>query len=130
MHAKIRFRTENNRFVLLLVFLRARQKGDSKREKPDPERTFSQSFADFCRFSLIFGSLCKSRDLGVADVRRKPQETADFRSKPQKTADFCRNGFLPFAVSLLARSYFRPQQQHKKKVFRIVVVGSEVYFGV
>ena len=61
-------------------------------------------FADFCRFSLIFGSLCKSRDLGVADLRRKPQETADFRRKPQKTADFRRNRFLPFAVSLLARS--------------------------
>ena len=61
-------------------------------------------FADFCRFSLIFGSLCKSRDLGVADFRRKPQETADFRRKPQKTADFCRNRFLPFAVSVLARS--------------------------
>ena len=61
-------------------------------------------FADFCRSSLIFGSLCKSRDLGVADLRRKPQETADFRRKPQKTADFCRNRFLPFAVSLLARS--------------------------
>ena len=57
-------------------------------------------FAAFCRFSLIFGSLCKSRDLGVADLRRKPQETADFRRKPQKTADFCRNRFLPFAVSL------------------------------
>ena len=27
--------------------IRARQKGDSKREKPDPERTFSQIFADF-----------------------------------------------------------------------------------
>ena len=27
--------------------VRARQKGDSKREKPDPERTFSQIFADF-----------------------------------------------------------------------------------
>ena len=52
-------------------------------------------FADFCRFSQIFGSLCKSRDLGVADLRRKPQETADFRRKPQKTADFCRNRFSP-----------------------------------
>ena len=62
-------------------------------------------FADFCRFSLIFFSLCKSRDLGVADLRRKPEETADFRRKPQKTADFCRNRFLTFAVSLLARSY-------------------------
>ena len=58
-------------------------------------------FADFCRFSLIFGSLCKSRDLGGADLRRKPQETAEFS---QETADFCRNRFLPFAVSLLARS--------------------------
>ena len=34
--------------------------------------------AHFRRFLLIFGSLCKSRDLGVADLRRKPQETADF----------------------------------------------------
>ena len=67
-------------------------------------------FADFCRFSLIFGSLFKSRDLGVADLRRKPQETADFRRKPQETAEFCRNRFLPFAVSLLARSY----QKHCK----------------
>ena len=33
------------------------------------------------------------------------QKTADLRRKPQKTADFCRNRFLPFAVSLLARSY-------------------------
>ena len=32
---------------LFLFPLRARQKGDSKREKPDPERTFSQIFADF-----------------------------------------------------------------------------------
>ena len=44
-------------------------------------------FADFCRFSLIFGSLCKSRDLGVADLRGKPQETADFRRKPQIFAE-------------------------------------------
>ena len=74
--------------------------------------------AHFRRFSLIFGSLCKSRDLGAAYLRRKPQETAgnrrfsqeteenkgfgsrtfaqetaDFRRKPQKTADFCRNWF-------------------------------------
>ena len=44
-------------------------------------------FAVFCRFSLIFGSLCKSRDLGVADLRRKPKETADFRRKPQIFAE-------------------------------------------
>ena len=72
-------------------------------------------FADFCRFSLIFGSLCKSRDLGVADLRRKPQETTDFRRKPQKTADFCRNRFLPFAVSLLARSNLPPAKNYLRK---------------
>ena len=32
---------------IALKNVRARQKGDSKREKPDPERTFSQIFADF-----------------------------------------------------------------------------------
>ena len=68
-------------------------------------------FADFCRFSLISGSLCKSRDLGVADLRRKPQETADFR---RIFADFCRNRFLAFAVSLLARSYLRRAQKKRK----------------
>ena len=40
--------------------------------------------ADFCRFSLIFGSLCKSRDLGVADLRRKPQIFAENRRFLQK----------------------------------------------
>ena len=79
--------------------------GRTKRETAKGETgPGTHIFTDFCRFSLIFGSLCKSRDLGVADLHRKPQETADFRRKPQKTADFCRNWFLPFAVSLLARS--------------------------
>ena len=36
-----------NPFFGRLQILRARQKGDSKREKPDPERRFSQIFADF-----------------------------------------------------------------------------------
>ena len=49
--------------------------------------------ADFCRFSLIFGSLCKSRDWGVADLRRKPQETADFRTLTLQS--------LFFSISLL-----------------------------
>ena len=44
-------------------------------------------FADFCRLSLIFGSLCKSRDLGVADLRRKPQIFAGNRRKPQIFAE-------------------------------------------
>ena len=51
-------------------------------------------FADFCRFSLIFGSLCKLRDLGVAGLRRKPQETAEFS---QETAENLR--FLQKPVS-------------------------------
>ena len=68
-------------------------------------------FADFCRFSLIFGSLCKSRDLGVADLRRKPQETADFRRKPQKTADFCRDRFLP--ICCLPFGTLAPSMQEK-----------------
>ena len=33
--------------IVILAYIRARQKGDSEREKPDPERTFSQIFADF-----------------------------------------------------------------------------------
>ena len=37
---------KNKRF-LAWGGVRAREKGDSKREKPDPERTFSQIFADF-----------------------------------------------------------------------------------
>ena len=48
--------------------VRARQKGDSKREKPDPERTFSQIFADFRN-------------------RRKPQIFAGNRRKPQIFAE-------------------------------------------
>ena len=59
-------------------------------------------FADFCRFSLIFGSLCKSRDLGVADLRGKPQETADVRRKPQIFAGNRRKPIccLPFGALL------------------------------
>ena len=80
-----------------------RRDRDSGRAKREPAKGRKRTRnAHFRRFSLIFGSLCKSRDLGVADLRRKPEETADFRRKPQKTADFCRNRFLPLAVSLLA----------------------------
>ena len=41
--------------------------------------------ADFRRFLQIFAD--KSRDVGVADLRRKPQETADFCRKPQIFAE-------------------------------------------
>ena len=37
----------NHVSLRVAVTIRARQKGDSKREKPDPERRFSQIFADF-----------------------------------------------------------------------------------
>ena len=70
----------------------------AKRETAKEGRNRTRN-ADFGRFSLIFGSLCKSRDKGFA------QKTADFRGFSQETADFCRYRFLPFAVSLLARSY-------------------------
>ena len=67
--------------------LRARQKGDSKREKPDPERTFSQIFADFRWFSG------RSVNQGIweaqicAENRRKPQIFAGNRRKPQIFAE-------------------------------------------
>ena len=61
-------------------------------------------FAD--RFSLIFGSLCKSRHLGVADSRRKPQIFAGNRRKPQI---FAETGFshllTPFWRALTGGQY-------------------------
>ena len=60
----------------------------SGRAKRETAKGRNQTWnAHFCRFSLIFGSPCKSRDLGVADWRRKPRETADFRRKPQIFAE-------------------------------------------
>ena len=77
---------------------RARQKGDSKREKPDPERTFSQIFADFRWFSD------RSVNQGIwesqicAENRRKPQIFAGNRRKPQKpVSPIC---CLPFGALL------------------------------
>ena len=88
--------------IWIVLVLRARQKGDSKREKPDPERTFSQIFADFRWFSArsVHQGIRESQ-IGAGN-RRKPQIFAGNRNK---TADFCRNRFLPFAVSLLARLF-------------------------
>ena len=67
--------------------VRARQEGDSKREKPDPERTFSQIFADFRWFPA------RSVNQGIwesqicAENRRKPQIFAGDRRKPQIFAE-------------------------------------------
>ena len=67
--------------------IRARQKGDSKSEKPDPERTFSQIFADSRWFSA------RSVKQGIwesqicAGNRRKPQIFAGNRRKPQIFAE-------------------------------------------
>ena len=66
------------------MVLRARQKGDSTREKPDLERTFSQLFADFQWFSA------RSVNQGIWESQicaENRKETADFRGKPQKNAD-------------------------------------------
>ena len=59
-------------------------KGRQQKGETEPR---THIFADFCRFSLIFGSLCKSRDLGVADFRRKPQIFAGNRRNPQIFAE-------------------------------------------
>ena len=83
----------------------SRQKGDSKREKPDPERTFSQIFADFRWFSACTVKQGIWESQICTENRRKPQ---NFLGNRRFFADFCRNRFLPFAVSLLARSYFWP----------------------
>ena len=64
--------------------------------------------AHFRRFLQIFSSPCKSTDLGVADLRRKPQETVDFRRKPQIFAEtVC---CLPFGA-LLSLALLGPQQR-------------------
>ena len=65
--------------------VRARQKGDSKR---DGNRTRSAHFRRFCRFSLIFGSLCRNQEIWESQIcaenrrlfagnRRKPQIFAE-----------------------------------------------------
>ena len=75
------------RCISQVLQLRAPKKGDSKREKPDPERTFSQIFADFHWFSArsvnqgIWGSQI------FAENRRKPQIFAGNRRNPQIFAE-------------------------------------------
>ena len=81
------------------TFFKGNQKGQTIWDKPNRIRSFSQIFADFCRFSLFLGIIAFRR-------RRFSQETADFRRKPQKTADFRRNWFVPFTLSLLVPPYF------------------------
>ena len=66
------------------TFCQGAPKGRQQKGETGPG---TRIFADFCRFSLIFGSLCKSRDLGVADLRRKPQIFAGNRRKPQIFAE-------------------------------------------
>ena len=84
----MKFPQENQKcFTTIVVFFRTRQKGDSKREKPDPERTSSQIFADFRWFSA------RSVNQGIwesqicAENRRKPQISAGNRRKPQIFAE-------------------------------------------
>ena len=61
--------------------------------------------AHFRRFLQIFTDFRLALQIKGFGSRRVAQKTADFRRKPQKTADFRSNRFLPFAVSLLARSH-------------------------
>ena len=71
-------------FSVFCIFCKTK----SGRAKRETAKGRNRTWNAHCRrFSLIFGSLCKSRDLGVADLRRKPQETADFRRKPQISAE-------------------------------------------
>ena len=57
-------------------------KGTNLRGQTEPKRTFSQIFADFCRFSPFF---LENKAFGK---RRFSQETAENRRNPQKTADW------------------------------------------
>ena len=76
---------------LKLAKVKGNQKGQTKWDKPSRIRSFSQIFADFCRFHFSW----ELQQFGGADFRRKPQETTDFR----------RNRFVPFSLSLLIPPY-------------------------
>ena len=68
--------------------LRLRKRENSERAKRETAKGRNRTRnAHFRRFLLIFGSLCKSSDLGVADLRRKPQIFAGDRRKPQIFAE-------------------------------------------
>ena len=73
-----------------LIFQSQDQGAPKGRQQKGETGPGTHIFADFCRFSLIFGSVCKSRDLGVTDCaenRRKPQIFAGNRRKPQIFAE-------------------------------------------
>ena len=70
-------------FLRVLFCIRGDWKGQTKRDKRSQIHSFSQIFADFCRFSLFLGI------------------TASRSRFSQKTADFRRNRFVPFSLSLL-----------------------------
>ena len=60
------------------------------------------SLADSPAVLLIFDGLWRSKGLGVADARRKPQTVVEI-SKPRETSDSCRNQ-LCHLLSPLRRS--------------------------
>ena len=80
--------------------------------------------AHFRRFSLISGSLSKSRDLGVADLCRKPQETADFRRKAQKTAEFLQKPVSPICCLPFGA---RLKKAGKKKEPKPKLFGPDIF---
>ena len=78
-------------FLRLLKFTRIYQgalKGTNLRGQTEPKRTFSQIFADFCRFSPFPRKRSIWETQIFAENRRFSQETAENRRNPQKTADW------------------------------------------
>ena len=67
--------------------------------------------AHFRRFLQIFADFRLALQIKGFGSRRFAQKTAGNRRSSQETADFCRNRFLPFVVSLLARSYITSRDQ-------------------
>ena len=111
-----KFLTRGN--ALRIFLFQGAPKGRQQKGETGPG---THIFADFCRFSLIFGSLCKSRDLGVADLRRKPQETADFRRKTKKILIFAETGFShllsPFWRAPIRYCFAPPSARNPKSLF-------------
>ena len=98
-------------------------KGTNLRGQTEPKRRFSQT--DSRRFSLILAFSWKTKHLGNADFRRKPQIFAGNSRKPQEPAENRRLAFVPLGSSPYARPYWKgeqkpatlsaPQKDHERK---------------
>ena len=74
-------------------------------------------FADFRRFLQILKISWKTKHLGNADFRRKPQIFAGNRRKPQKTADWGLSSYLPFWAFLQGPG---PTQSQRLRVWKAI----------